>query len=182
MIAISTVRDEAAAQVAREALAAVGIPVELKRLGANPYFGSVTGAEWEIRVPEEREGEALAELDRIAADVEQAVLAEAGVPAGEDDDDLHADEPQPKKVSWALVLSLLLPFPGGGCMYARANAVGWLLCGVLVGLLLCAVAGVRFEHSMQLWMGAKLLDLALAPIFVVRFNHRLKREPDATRS
>jgi hypothetical protein len=183
MITVSTVRDRAAAEVAKEALTAINIPVEIRLLGKNPYFGSITAEEWEIRVPEEHEDDALEELDRIGAELEQAVFAEAGVPAPEgvsgEDDDLHADEEQPKKLSWALALSLILPFPGGGCMYARANALGLTIFGVWLGLVVGAILGAHFPYGMQLWIGAKILDLILSPFCVMRFNRRLA---DAARS
>jgi hypothetical protein len=177
MITITTVRDRAAAEVAKEALTAVDIPVEIRLLGQNPYFGSITAEEWEIRVPEEHQDDALEELDRIGAELEQAVFAEAGVPAADEEDDLHAETP--KKVSWALALSLILPFPGGGCMYARANAIGLTIFGLWLGLLVGVILGAHFPYGMQLWMGAKVVDLILSPICVMRFNRRLA---DAARS
>ena len=172
MITISTVRDRAAAEVAKEALSAINIPVEIRLLGKNPYFGSITAEEWEVRVPEEHEDAALQELERIGAELEQAVFAEAGVPAKEeDDDDLH--EEQPKKISWALALSLILPFPGGGCMYARANALGLIIFGVWLGITAAAIFGFQVPYGMQLWIGAKIVDLILSPVCVIRFNRRL---------
>ncbi len=180
MITISKVRDRAAAEVAKEALQAVDIPVEIRLVGQNPYFGNASAEEWEVRVAEEHEEAALEELERLSGELEQAVYAEAGVPAPEDDtDDLDVDRERPKKASWALAISLLLPFPGGGCMYARANAPGLVIFGVWLGLSLAAIAGVRMPYGMQLWIGCKLLDLILAPFFVARFNRRLS---DAARS
>jgi hypothetical protein len=188
MICVGKVRDRAAAEVAREALSAIQIPVEIKLMGTNPYFGSASAEEFEIRVPEDQEEAALAELDRLAVELEQAVYAEAGVPhdqaALEEDDELHADRERPKKVSWALVISLLLPFPGAGCMYARANGVGLTILGLWLGLIVASIAGVKWDYGMELWFGAKLIDLALAPFCVWRFNRNLGHgaATDAARS
>ena len=51
MVAVTTLRDAAGADVAKEALADHGITVEIKRMGANAYFGSATAEEFEVRVP-----------------------------------------------------------------------------------------------------------------------------------
>jgi hypothetical protein len=179
MITISKVRDRAAAEVAKEALSSINIPVEIRLMGQNPYFGNASAEEWEVRVPDEHEEAALDELDRLAEEMEQAVYAEAGVPPPEDEaDDLKASSDRPKKVSWALAISLLLPFPGGGCMYARANGPGLTILGVWLGLTLATIIGVQVPWGMQLWLGCNLVDLLLAPFFVARFNRRL----DAARS
>jgi hypothetical protein len=76
LVPVETVHDEGAAEVAREALADAGIPVELKRLGTNPYFAA--RVEIEVRVPETRVREAQAELARLARDADEALAAEAG--------------------------------------------------------------------------------------------------------
>ncbi len=77
-VAVSTVRDEGAAEVAKEALADAGIPVELRRVGANPYFGQMTATDWEVRVPEERTGEAHDVLLRVELEAEEAAVRESG--------------------------------------------------------------------------------------------------------
>src|SRR5678815_3740718 len=104
MTTISKVRDRAAAEVAKEALEAVDIPVEIRLMGQNPYFGNASAEEWEVRVAEEHEEAALAELERLSDELEQAVYAEAGVPAEDDEDELPASDERPKKVSWACLL------------------------------------------------------------------------------
>jgi hypothetical protein len=71
VIAIATVRDPGAADVARQALADAGIPVEVRRLGANPYFGTLTGIELEVRVPAER----LAEAEQVLAYLSEEAAA-----------------------------------------------------------------------------------------------------------
>ena len=53
MVAVTTLLDAAGAEVARELLAERGIAAEVRRLGYNPYFGSATAAEFEVRVPED---------------------------------------------------------------------------------------------------------------------------------
>jgi hypothetical protein len=92
-VAVSTVLDPGAAEVAEEALGAAGIPVELKRLGRNPYLGSA-GLEIEVRVPLDRLREAEAILGHIADEAEEAALRQSGARhrPGPDDDD---DEPPP---------------------------------------------------------------------------------------
>ncbi len=175
MIAISVVRDEAAAELAREALDAVGIEVEIKRLGGNAYFGSMTHEQWEVRVPEDRQREAMAELDRLGQEVELAAIAEAGVPAGDDSDDL--DEEQPRKIAWAIALGLLQPIPGAACMYARAFRVGLIVFGASIALFVAGAANL-FDRGLEAWIGAKLLDLILAPFFVVQYNRSLARKKE----
>ncbi|HEX9104544.1 MAG TPA: hypothetical protein VF997_20170, partial [Polyangia bacterium] len=143
MVAIATLRDAAGAEVAREMLAERGITVELKRLGYNPYFGSPTAAEFEVRVPEDAVAEAERVLDAMAGELERAALAEAGVPPGEDDarggDELPPPELRPRKVSWAIALGLVGPIPGCGVLYARAFALGWTMIGLSLALFVAAV-------------------------------------------
>ena len=104
MVAVTTLRDPAGAEVAKEMLAERGIAVEIRRMGYNPYFGSPTSEEFEVRVPEHAVDEAHAVIESMAEELERAALAEAGVPPGEDDarggDDLAPPELQPRKVSW----------------------------------------------------------------------------------
>jgi hypothetical protein len=174
MITVSTVRDRAGAELAQEALRAVGIAAEVRLVGQNPYFGSVSAEEYEVRVPEGDEAAARTELDRLAAELEQAVYAEAGVPADDGPDALQAAEERPRKPSWAFVISLLLPFPGGGCMYARASKVGFVLLGIWVGVTVAMVSGMHSPHGGTLWVGAKLVDAFLGPLFALRYNRRLE--------
>jgi hypothetical protein len=173
MITVSTVRDRAGAELAKEALRAVGIAAEVRLVGQNPYFGSVSAEEYEVRVPEDDEPAARSELDRLAGELEQAVYAEAGVPADEESDALTPPEQRPRKPSWAFVISLLLPFPGGGCMYARASKVGFVLLGIWLGVTLALVSGMHSPHGGTLWVGAKLIDALLGPLFAIRYNRRL---------
>ncbi len=184
-VAITTVHDWGAAQVAREKLADAGIPVELKSLGMNPYFGAVTAQEIEVRVPPEHAPQAELELERLQAQVEASLIAESGAPLDDDeeaDDDearaarrstaLPTSERRPLKVSWAIVLALLpvIPFPAG-CFYARATRLGWGLLGCYVGGF--ALMFLRPEFAL-LTVGAKLADLVLAPFMVLAYNARLE--------
>lgn len=176
MVAVTTLRDAAGADVAKEALADRGIPVEVRRLGADPYFGSPTAFAFEVRVPADRLADAEAALAALEAESEALVLAAAGVPPASEDERgsaaLPPPELRPRKVAWAVALALLLPVPGCGLVYARAFALGWTLIGA--SLALSAAAAVANNPDwLGLVLGAKILDLLLAPILVVRFNHEL---------
>src|SRR5438067_9740258 len=124
MVAVTTMRDAAGAEVAKELLAERGIDVEIRRMGSNAYFGSPTAEEFEVRVPEDAVDEAHRLLDGMAEELERAALAEAGVPPGDGDmrggDELPPPEERPRKVSWAIALGLVGPLPGCGLLYARA--------------------------------------------------------------
>ena len=192
-VAVTTVHDDGAAQVAREKLADAGIPVELKSLGQNPYFGAVTAQEIEVRVPSERLAEAALQLEQLERQVEASLLAEAGMfggdapdaPDDEDDDEggsmaLPPPELRPLKLSWAIVLSLLLPFPAG-CFYARAWKIGYLLCGLFaVGVVGSLIGHVR--DAMGLALFAKGADAVLAPMFALVHNRRLRHSQDSEKN
>jgi hypothetical protein len=75
-VAVATVSDEAAAEVAKEALADRGMDVEIRRIFGDAYFGSATHVSYEVRVPEEAAAQAHAELDRLAEELERAALAQ----------------------------------------------------------------------------------------------------------
>jgi hypothetical protein len=88
-VAVTTVRDEGAAQVAKETLAELGIEVELRRQAINPYFGAATADVFEVRVPEDRLVEAEHALARLEKEVEEALIAAAGASVAE------AEPPKP---------------------------------------------------------------------------------------
>ena len=96
-VTVSTVRDDGAAQVAREALEAAGIAVEVRRLGASPYFGAVTASEYEVRVPEERVADGEAVLAQLALELETALVSQAESP--DTVAETAADEPRPTRPS-----------------------------------------------------------------------------------
>jgi hypothetical protein len=76
LVAVTKVHDPGAAEVARDELESRGMVVELKRLGNDPYFGSV-GIEIEVRVPADRVAEAEAILARLAVEAEEAALSQS---------------------------------------------------------------------------------------------------------
>lgn len=172
--AVATVRDVGAAQVAQEALGEAGIPVEIKPLGAHPYFGSVTIAQFEVRVPEERLREAEAALEQLAEQAEAVLLSQEGVPpaaAGAVGFET-AGAPRYKRLLWAIVLSLLLPFPAG-CLYAGAYRIAATLLGFYLVVGLWFLQSGSFRHLFDLIMVVKVIDLALVPISVNAYNRRL---------
>ena len=183
MVAITTMRDAAGADVAKELLAEHDIPVELRRLGANPYFGSPTAAEYEVRVPEESLARAQALLDGMAEELERAALAEAGVPPEDDDarggDELPPPELRERKVSWAVALGLVGPIPGCGVLYARAFALGWTMVGVSLAMFVASLA--INPDFFGVLLALKAADVVVAPFCAARFNRKL-REHNAARS
>jgi hypothetical protein len=114
-VAVSTVRDEGAAEVAREALHDADIAVELRRVGANPYFGQMSAVEYEVRVPEDRVAEAHDVLARVELEAEEAAVRESGAgtvaPEGKAptaaadaaDHDAAAAESPGAQLAWRLV-------------------------------------------------------------------------------
>jgi hypothetical protein len=184
MVAVTTLRDAAGADVAKEALADHGIDVEVKRMGANAYFGSATAEEFEVRVPADRVAEAHKILEALSAELEQQVIAEAGAGAetgadghGDDDDDrLSTDLPppelRPRKVSWAIALGLVGPLPGCGLLYARAFRLGWTFFGLTIALFVGGVVAGNGD-ALALIAVLKGLDVVMAPFFAARFNRKL---------
>jgi hypothetical protein len=185
MVAVTTLRDGAGADVTREALADRGLRVEVRRVGSDPYFGSGTSEAFEVRVPAEQLHEAQAILDALEAELEDAVLRAAGVPPGEHDapgaSDLPPPELRPRKPSWAVALALVGPLPGVGCLYARAFALGWTLVGMSVAFF--AAAGVTGNGDwVGVGLGLKVLDALLAPFLAARFNRRLEASEAAAQA
>jgi hypothetical protein len=176
MVAVTTLRDAAGAEVAKELLADHGIAVEIRRMGSNAYFGSPTSEEFEVRVPPGDVEAAHRLLDGMAQELEQAALREAGVPPDNDDergDELPPPERRPRKVAWAVALALVGPVPGCGLFYARAFALGWTMIGLLVALLVAARAGADIDPLAVLG-GLKAADVLIAPFAAARFNRKLK--------
>jgi hypothetical protein len=108
-VAVTTVRDDGAAQVAKEALVAIGIDVEVKRMSNVTAFGAVSAAVWEVRVPEDSIEAAEQELARLEGEAETALRSQAG---GDDeqksDDDRRIEENlaarRRRNFPWAIVL------------------------------------------------------------------------------
>jgi hypothetical protein len=179
MVAVTTLRDVAGADVTREALGERGIEVEIRRVGSDPYFGSATAEAFEVRVPADRVHEAQGVLDALEAELEEAVLRAAGVPPSDDDPpgstDLPPPELRPRKPSWAVALALLSPLPGTGCLYARNYPLGWTLFGMSLAFFAGAIATNTIDW-IGVGLGLKLVDAVLAPFAARRFNaHLLQR-------
>jgi hypothetical protein len=184
MVAVTTMRDAGGAEVAKEMLAEHGITVEVRRLsGYNPYFGSPSNEEYEVRVPEGDVDGARALIAGMADELERAALAEAGVPPGEDDarggDDLPPPELRPRKPSWAVALGLVGPLPGCGLLYARSFALGWIFVGIALGIIVTAIA-VGNEHAFAMYGVLKLADVVAAPFAAARFNRKLEEHHAAS--
>ncbi len=74
-----TVADEGAVAVARDALAAAGIPSEARPAGReHPYQAQVFATPFRILVPEARREDARAVLDVLAQELEEEVVAQSG--------------------------------------------------------------------------------------------------------
>ncbi len=180
-VAVTTMRDAAGADVAKELLGEHGIEAEIRRLGMNAYFGAPTAEEFEVRVPADRVDEAHEVLRAMAEELERAAVAEANVPPGADEPsstELPPPELRPRKVAWALALGLVGPVPGCGLLYARAFALGWTMLSASLALFFFAVAGARAD-VLGVLLGAKALDIVLAPVFAARFNRKLKEHHGA---
>ena len=179
MVAVTTLRDSAGAEVAKELLAERGITAEIRRMGYNPYFGSPTAEEFEVRVPEEALADAEALLDGMAEELERAALAEAGVPPGDDDErgatELPPPELRPRKVAWAVALGLVGPLPGCALLYARSFALGWSMAGASLALFVAAVVAGNPDW-LAIVGGLKAADTLIAPFAVVRFNRKLEEQ------
>jgi hypothetical protein len=182
MVAVTTLRELGGAEVAKEALADRGIPVEIKRLSNfTLYFGAPAAEEFEVRVPEEQVAEARLVLEALSADLEERLYAEAGIPPAADargDDELPPPERRPRKPAWAIGISLIAPVPGFGLLYARAFPLGFTFLGIGLTLYGAAVGGRQFDALFVL-AALKVLDAVLAPLFAARFNHQLKEPAHA---
>ena len=181
MVAVTTLRDAAGAEVARELLAERGIAVEIRRLGGNAYFGSPTGVEYEVRVPADRVDEARTLLEGMADEMARAALAEAGVAPESEDERGHADLPppelRPRKPAWAVALALVGPLPGCGLLYARAFALGWMMAGASLALF-CAALVVGNANWLLVCAGLKAADVLVAPFAAARFNRSLENRKE----
>src|SRR4051812_40397999 len=181
MVAVTTLREPGGAEVAKEALADRGIPVEIRRLSNfTLYFGAPAPEEFEVRVPPEHLEEAQEVLEALREEMELNVLAEAGVPADDQSDELPPPERRPRKLAWAVAIAMIAPVPGCGLLYARAFRLGYLFMGLSVALL---VGGAATGNGYALIpaLALKPLDALLSPFFAARFNRKLEAA-DASRS
>lgn len=188
LVAVATLRDEGAADVARELLEERGIEVELREVAPNRYFGSPTAVEIEVRVPADRADDARAALAALEEELEAAAVAEAGVGRPVDGDErpgerLPSVEERPKKISWAIALALIFPVPflPVGLLYARAPRLLPLALTAL-SLSLLAVGNVTRDFGLidvgyaLVFVGVRVIDAITAPLFVVRYNRRLAKK------
>jgi hypothetical protein len=173
-VAVTTVGDEGAAQIAKEALEGRDIPVELRRVPKTAYVAAAD--EIEVRVPEENLEQAQAALEQFHSEVEQAVLAEAGVPPAEDET-VGPGKPRdlaltPRRIGWSIAIAAIAPVPcvPMGMIYARAPR--WLYLVLSVGFAALFVTG-KSQAMLVAFVAPRILDIVLAPIFAVRENRRL---------
>ena len=177
MVAVTTLRDAAGAEVAREMLAERGIDVEIKRLGMQRLLRLADGRG--VRGARAR-GVASPRRERCSTPCTRSssapALAEAGVPPDDDDarggDDLPPPELRARKVSWAVALGLVGPIPGCGVLYARAFALGWTMVGLSLALFVGAVA--VNPDLFPLLIALKAADVVVAPFAAARFNRKLE--------
>jgi hypothetical protein len=110
-VAISTVRDEGAAEVAKEALESAGIDVEVKRISPTAYVGPLALIEFEVRVPEDRVADAEQVLEQLSEDAEAAAGREWQLHAAELESAAHptSSSKRPFKIwpTWAIVVLIL---------------------------------------------------------------------------
>jgi hypothetical protein len=179
MVAVTTLRDPAGAEVAKELLAERGISAEIRRLGYNPYFGAPTAEEFEVRVPEDAVADAHAVIAGMAEELERAALSEAGVSLDDEDgggydrDTLPPPELRRRNVAWAIALGLVGPLPGCGVLYARAFALGWSMAGASLVLFIAGVAAGNAEW-LAIVGALKAADVVIAPFAAARFNRKLE--------
>jgi Putative prokaryotic signal transducing protein len=175
--AVATLRDAGSAEMIKEALTDRGIEVEVRRSNNTPlYFGAPSGEEFEIRVPPDRLEEARGLIDALTEQLERDVIAAAGVPAEDDDDESDAlpePEERPRKPMWALAIGLVGPIPGCGLLYARAFRLGYLFMGLSAALVIGGLASGNGEAALA-GVLLKPLDVILAPFFAARFNRKLE--------
>ena len=177
-VVVATFHESAGADVARELIADAGIEAELRRVGGDVYLGSMTGNAYELRVPADRADDAHAILRTLEDDLEQAAIAESGAPPTHDDErgnaTLPTSEERPRKLTWAVAFSLISPLPGLGLLYARQFALGIALAVVTLGLgFVRELLDLTVTETYLVFLGLKVADLVLAPIFAARFNKQL---------
>ncbi|MCU1282149.1 MAG: hypothetical protein JWM53_5695 [bacterium] len=178
MVAVTTVRDSGAAEVAKEALADRGISVEIRRMGSNVYFSALTAEEYEVRVPEDRVDEAHALLDALEEELEAAVIAQSGGGPPETEEergsaDLPPPDERPRKISWAIALGLVGPIPGCGVLYARAFRLGWAMVILSAAAFIAALVSGQ-PALLGFLIGLKALDIFYSPILAAQYNKRLR--------
>lgn len=186
-VALVTVPDEGAAETVRAALAEVDIPVRLERARPeNPYRVQVLAGAWRILVPQERLADAQVLLARLEREMAEEVDAQA---AGWEPEAAAAAPPEvPRrpgpKISFALALGALLPFPVS-CFYVRARWRGAIWLGLVVAAFVLAMVDdggyqlLPFGEDSPLAYGDRLLLVCifakLADLFVALLLISLRR-------
>ncbi len=174
-----------------EALADAGIEVDaipVRKFGALAYLGYQFGPlQVDLQVDGEDAAQAMTILERIEHEVADALCSEAAHPeaAPPRDEPAGPDEvsdegaPPRRNPMWTLALALVCPFPAG-LLYARAFRPGYLLLSAYLAGFVAGLMG--YLGGLPVMLLARLLDLVLAPVFVIVDNRRRARqqgEPDA---
>lgn len=168
-VTLTTMNDDGAAAMARDAIADLDIPVRLRRRGPDhAYAGLFVKEQIEVQVPEDQQEAAREALAWLERDAElHALAAGAGAAAGDDmaapgeDDRDEGPAPRPVRLSTALVLAVLVPLPVA-CLYAGARRLGHGLIGLAAGLFVLALASGQPGVAVQSLMVIKGVDLVLA--------------------
>jgi hypothetical protein len=185
VIAITTVRDPGAAEVARQALADAGIPVEVRRLGMNPYFATLTGIELEVRVPEERLAEAEQVLALLSEASAEALLGQAALPLDPEAERriVAAREAlppaEPKSRALGALFGLLVPVLGP----IYAGSPGLALASLFIHLpFFYGLLGGPFdfgELAMSSWLIGRIVDVMGTQQALARHSELHDEDPDA---
>lgn len=185
MIAITTVRDPGAAEVARQALADAGIPVEVRRLGMNPYFATLTGMEFEVRVPAERLAEAEQVLAYLSEEAAEALRGQAALPLDPEAERRieamreGAPPREPKSRAFGAVLGLLVPVLGP--IYAGSPALALASLFIHLPFFYGLLAG-QFEFgglAMSSWLIGRIIDVMGTQQVLARQSELHDEDPDA---
>lgn len=164
---LTTVYDDGAAALTRDALAAEDIPVRLRRRGPDhPYVGLFAKEQIEVQVPEENLEAAREVLAWLERDAERLAMEGGGgasaAPADpEEDEEASLPARRPVRLSTGLVLAVLVPLPVT-CLYAGARPLGQVLLGLAAGLFVLALASGQGALAIQALMLVKILDVTLA--------------------
>lgn len=161
-VTLTTVNDDGAAAMARDAIADLDIPVRLHRRGPeHPYAGLFVKEQIDVQVPEDQQEaarEALAWLERDAAlHAEQGSADSSLEGEGEEAQALE----RPRRLSTALALAVLVPLPVI-CVYAGARRLGYGLMGLAAGLFVLGLFSGQPGSAVQSLMVIKGIDLVLA--------------------
>jgi hypothetical protein len=185
MIAITTVRDPGAAEVARQVLAEAGIPVDVRRVGINPYFGTLTGLDIEVRVPAERLAEAEQVLLHLSEAAGEALAGQAALPLDPEAERQiaavrEATPPaHPKSRMLGILFGVFVPMLGP----FYAGSPGLALASLLIHLpFLHGLLGGRHELgelAMSSWFIGRIIDVMGTQQAIARQNELFEKNPAA---